>query len=34
MKKTQNKDLNKYYDIYQSELTIQGKKLLKMGLFK
>ena len=34
IKKTNNKDLNKYYDIYQSELTIQGKKLLKMGLFK
>ena len=34
IKKTHNKDLNKYYDIYQSELTIQGKKLLKMGLFK
>ena len=34
IKKTQNKDLNKYYDIYQSELTLQGKKLLKMGLFK
>lgn len=33
-KKTQNKDLNKYYDIYQSGLTLQGKKLLKMGLFK
>lgn len=34
IKKTNNRDLNKYYDIYQSELTIQGKKLLKMGLFK
>lgn len=34
VKKTHNKDLNKYYDIYQSELTVQGKKLLKMGLFK
>lgn len=34
VKKTQNKDLNKYYDIYQTELTTQGKKLLKMGLFK
>ena len=34
IKKTNNRDLNKYYDIYQSGLTIQGKKLLKMGLFK